>query len=859
MDETEYDIDTIIELDSDLSSGPDTGPDLWRESGAGVWMDAGPDMRTERDLWDLLDKYDPENPHQAGPGVELDADLEAEPEAGPQDGGQTEAEEENAKAKAEAEKKASEYERALLATRRKKRQWTLILVAAIAWICVAATFLFVNRIGPLNGGGGGPVEEGDVPPVVEPPASLVMWDTAGAGYKDLLRLIDRQTYDFRQNMEGSVAPGEAGPGLGEGDMPSGSLGPLTDTPLGDITGGENNDGSQGDYSETNEQVKGVREADVLKTDGQYIYAINSKNLFIVKADAGSMELVSKIPQPQAEAKQVYFELYIAGDRLVAIRQGYNPASSGSGDPAMLEGCIDYPTTGNIMDTTVDIFDISDRAAPVRIHTLTQSGDYNSSRMIDGYLYLITTYYNDVRQMDLNEPGTFLPLYACDGQQFLPDEGDIFLPPGTTWPCYSVISGIDAVGAGTFISQKALYGDAGTIYVSTGAVYLAHTIGSEEHSDFGGEFVEYNYWSETALSMLTINAGQVIPHARAFVPGYALNQFSLDEYDGALRIVTTNEKSKWYGFKDVSKTYTDEEWARLPTGETLSANALYTLDSNLKILGSVENLAPGERVYSCRFAGGFAYLVTFRQADPLFSVDISDPALPKVLGALKIPGLSEYMFPYAEGRLFGLGRDADISTGRWLGLKLTMFDSSNPADVKERHTLLVGDEHTISESNHKAILVSADRGLVAFPAEGKYMVYGYDDQAGFSLIADMLVETGSPGWVEIRGLFIGGAFYMVGPNRINAYAINNGFSEAGNVVVDDMADSVSRWQYITPIAPPALDDLLIDEALPDGMPDGMPDEMSADGGAEDGLDEGGADDGGPEEGGPAEGEPIAAFE
>jgi uncharacterized secreted protein with C-terminal beta-propeller domain len=141
------------------------------------------------------------------------------------------------------------------------------------------------------------------------------------------------------------------------------------------------------------------------------------------------------------------------------------------------------------------------------------------------------------------------------------------------------------------------------------------------------------------------------------------------------------------------------------------NALYVLDADLQVAGSITDLAQDEVIYSARFDGDIGYFVTFRQVDPLFAVDLSNPKAPVVLSALKIPGFSEYLHLWSDGRLFGLGRDADVETGRAGRMKLSMFDTSDPADVTERKTLLLDSDYSAALYNHKAILISRDKNLI----------------------------------------------------------------------------------------------------------------------------------------------------
>jgi uncharacterized secreted protein with C-terminal beta-propeller domain len=370
----------------------------------------------------------------------------------------------------------------------------------------------------------------------------------------------------------------------------------------------------------------------------------------------------------------------------------------------------------------------------------------------------------------------------------------------------MVSGIDAAGSGSFVSNKSVYGESGTVYCSAEAVYFARANYSTEETPYG-EFIKYDSKTDTTLTKATLNHGAVEVVAAASVPGSTLNQFSLDEYQGVLRLVTTNDRSSWYGFRNPQHAYTQSDWARVPQGESETSNALYTLDASLQVLGSVENLAPGERVYSCRFMGDIAYFVTFRQTDPLFSVDLQDPANPTVLGALKIPGFSEYLHPYAAGELFGLGRDADPETGQQKGIKLSMFDNSDPTNVKEITTLLIEnqDAYSSAETNHKAILVDASKHLIAFPVQAwtntgsvsKYLIYTYETATGFTKAAEIAIDTGTNGWAEIRGLFIGDTFYVVGPNQVGAYDMNAGFTEKQILQVDENANSVDQYGYYPP--------------------------------------------------------------
>ncbi|MDR0874706.1 MAG: beta-propeller domain-containing protein [Clostridiales Family XIII bacterium] len=706
----------------------------------------------------------------------------------------------------------------------KRRRRTLYSLASLAaCVCIVFAVLTANNAGMSGGNSGSAADSAAMAPAPAPgDTGKAGWDTAGEGYKNLYGKIEAYLGDMYADM-GAIPAAEApAPGaapsasaddidmnenavMGGGYQNSEDAVPTEPIPD-DAAGSPGGPAKSPEFSDTNEQTEGVREADIVKTDGSYIYAVNSKNLFIVKAGGSEMSLASKIPQPTVDDGQVYFEMYVADGRLIAIRHGYNAVALGNNFNNK-QTCIEYPVGGYFTDTSVDIYDISDKTAPVLLHSLSQSGDYRDSRMIDGILYLITNYYySDFSHIDPDDPRTYVPLYAADGEQLTPAPDDIILPRGDTWPAYTMVSGIDAAGSGGFVSQKSVYGESGTVYSSPEAIYFARAEYSTEELPYG-EFTKYTSKTETILTKAALHEGDVEVVASASVPGVVSDQFALDEYGGVLRLVTTDDRSSWYNFQNPLGPASASDWDRLPPGASDTSNALYTLDASLNILGRLENLAPGERVFSCRFMTETAYFVTFRQTDLLFSVDLSDPAAPVVLGVLKIPGFSEYLHPYSKGELFGLGRDADAETGRQKGIKLSMFDNSDPADVKETQTLLVEyeDVYSTAETNHKAILVDAGKGIVAFPIqqwtdagqESRYLIYSYDAQTGFSKAAEIGIDTGSSNWAEIRGLFIGDTFYVVGPNQVGAYDMKDGFAEKQILLIDEDADSVDRYGYYPP--------------------------------------------------------------
>ena len=258
----------------------------------------------------------------------------------------------------------------------------------------------------------------------------------------------------------------------------------------------------------------------------------------------------------------------------------------------------------------------------------------------------------------------------------------------------------------------MFGFGSSIYASNDNIYIPTYTQIKE-----GEMVH----SATKLFRFSIDEGKIELAAEGVVKGNILNQFSMDEYNGNFRIVTT-----LYSYRIPDR---NGEFPVSSSDDSGQSNELYVLDSDLNIIGKIENLAKGERVYSVRFMGDIAYFVTYEQIDPLFAVDLKNPKSPTLLSALKIPGFSQYLHPYGEGLLFGLGTDADME-GRASGMKLSMFDVSDPRNVVEKHKLALTNLWSEAQYNHKAILINAERNIIAFATDLTYYVYSYSDETGF---------------------------------------------------------------------------------------------------------------------------------
>lgn len=513
----------------------------------------------------------------------------------------------------------------------------------------------------------------------------------------------------------------------------------------------------GDYSTTNVQVKGVDEADIVKTDGEYIYYIAGNQLNIIKADGVATKLISSTSLSDEENWWGYnSEMFVLGTRLMVITQSYNLVwindKSGS-----------YQNSQE--QTSAIIYDISNPSAPKQIVSLGQSGYYVSSRMVGDFVYLVTSQYvyNAIKET----PITYIPSTSIDTESTLLQPTDLYIGGSPQNAAYSVIGAINLRIGANFDSAKAVFGGTSELYANADHMLLAFSRYSEETMpiapDKDGKNVQITRGaSATDLVLLGLNEGQITKLASGTVPGSLLNQFSMDEYKGVFRVVTTLNSWEQRVYTDGVDTY---EY------DNANSNALYTLDKDLAILGKIENLAKDEFVKSVRFDGDIGYFVTFRQVDPLFAVDLTNPAAPRVLDALKIPGFSEYLHVFRDNLLLGIGYNADENTGRMQGVKLSMFDTSNKTNIVEKTTESVDANWTVVGSNHKAILVDGEKNLIAFPADSSYYIYRYTTDKGFELAAKVTMTADLSSW-NLRGLFIGDYFYVLGDSGITVISLSD---------------------------------------------------------------------------------------
>lgn len=474
----------------------------------------------------------------------------------------------------------------------------------------------------------------------------------------------------------------------------------------------------GSYSKTNVQTVGIDEADIIKTDGKFIYYASTDfhTISVYQVHQGESEKVSDI---YVEGVGSLEEIYVDGDMLLCEGTSYR---DGRYNVALAK------------------YDISDRKNPKFVSLYTQEGDSVETRKVGTVVYIVTTVYSDVERMKKDKPETYIPR-ICD-DLILPE--NIYIPEETQDTTYTVISSVDVTDMRT-VDSAAVLGFNGTFYMGTENMYLYRT--SWSSSDRMTELKKIEYIADGNIGAISDTK----------VPGVIKDTFAINEYNGYLRMMTTS-------------------YAASNNGE--STNNVFVLDSSLKVVGSIEGLAQGERIYSARYMGDVAYFVTYRETDPLFSVDLSNPENPRIMGALKIPGFSEYLHPWGKGKLLGIGMDTSDRNGWGQYVKLSMFDTSDPYNVTEEDkTLLYDANYTEALYDYKAVMIDAEKNLFGFVTEDyearsdnyryQYRVFTYTDN-GFKEI--IIVRLPDINFRTTRAVYIGDYVYIVNDSGVEAYKL-----------------------------------------------------------------------------------------
>ncbi|WP_027342339.1 beta-propeller domain-containing protein [Hamadaea tsunoensis] len=521
-------------------------------------------------------------------------------------------------------------------------------------------------------------------PETVPPAA----PAAPAGPAPELRLVaydscEQLVDDVRSAAKASVQPW----GLGDQTLTYRTLnGAGKTTDLAAVPGAA--PGGDVAYSGTNVNEAGVDEPDLVKTDGRRIVVANKGRLRVIDprthAETGSLPLAYNADQ-----------LLLSGDHVLAI-----------GGDSEVPNLVDVPMVKRpyfLRDTVVQLISLT--GTPTVLSTYRIEASMVDARQIGSTARIVVknapriVFKPDAqgsRQqliaanrkiIDKAPLEAWLPAYTSDGVTGKADCGDVTHPPKFSGASLvSILSfdlGADRLGDGAVTS---VFADAQTVYGSGPNLYLAHD----------QRWLGASAQPRTELYRFDVTGRKPVFTASGTVPGWLLNQYALSEYDQVLRVAAT----------------TGQPW----TGNS-SSSSVYTLKQdggNLKIAGTVGGLGKGEQIYAVRFVGPQAYVVTFRRTDPLFTIDLRDPAHPAVAGELKVPGYSSYLHPVDGGRLIGIGQDA-TDKGVATGTQISLFDVADPDKPARLAQLTLGFGWSGAEYDPHAFLYWPDAHLLVIPA------------------------------------------------------------------------------------------------------------------------------------------------
>jgi inhibitor of cysteine peptidase len=560
------------------------------------------------------------------------------------------------------------------------------------------------------------------------------------------------------------------------------------------------------YSQTNVQVVGVDEPDIVKNDDRYIYTISGPTLAIIDAyPAATASVISK-----TDFSDTPRDLFVNGDRLVLFTTGYGtpdyPVQPSGAEPAtgMIAPMPPYRYTTPF--THALVYDISDRKNPTVMKDYSIDGDYIDARMIGSMVYMVT------REQVYPYSGRNIVVPAVREGSTTVIQPDVwYFDNRESQYTFTTITSIDAGSGNEKDAQTYLLGSGNTLYVSTDAIYVSYPVyhpaiytkgivpprpvsvsggmgsgGSSGISTAVDVAVsspaiavppDFNSLTDaqrqsilnglrtaeqdairqqeadqttTVVHKIAIQDGRITYVAKGEVPGTLDNQFSMDEYNNNLRLATT------------SSIYTQ-------SGQ-YTYNNVFVLDSRMTTIGSLTHIAEQESIYSTRFIGDRLYMVTFRRIDPFFVIDLSKPEAPKILGQLKIPGYSDYLHPYDATHIIGIGKET--ATNDWggvsvSGVKLALFDVSDVANPKLLDKVQIGDAGSDSAAltDHHAFLFDRAKNLLVIPVravsaapvtkDGYYnyqqqiwygaYVFGLTPQTGFTLRGTVQHGTGDNGY------------------------------------------------------------------------------------------------------------------
>lgn len=481
---------------------------------------------------------------------------------------------------------------------------------------------------------------------------------------------------------------------------------------------------QDSYTDTDVQVKGVMEGDIVKTDGSYLYSLHEQatgyGITIYSVHGEKVKKVSNISVDNSSVEEIYLEK----NRLIII--GY-----------LWDGAQTRPNQGEAT-TQIEVYDVSSPASPKKLRTQTQSGTYSSSRVVGEYLYTFSE-YSVGSEIDKDKPETYIPQI---NDKAMPEE-KVRCVSDVPQKTYMVMTSLVVDGSGNYKDTLSTLGGADVYYVSNEFIYAA-----SDASNTLGSF--------TKISKFRYADGKFTYQTACQVRGTIENSYYLHEQNGNLCFVYNK---------------------RTLTGR--SANGLCVLDKNLKQLGEIGNLGNDENIYASYFMENTAYFVTYRETDPVFAVDLTDPADPKLRSELKLPGYSDYLHSFGDGQLVGIGIDEYETSDYWNECaKISVFTVDKKKKVKEAaKKRLTNYANTLAANNRHSVLIDEEQQLVGILANAQedgrldYLLYSYNKETGN--FKQMLKQKDISS--NTRGVRIGCYFYVVdGESGVTCY----GFPSCG---------------------------------------------------------------------------------
>jgi uncharacterized secreted protein with C-terminal beta-propeller domain len=588
------------------------------------------------------------------------------------------------------------------------------------------------------------------------------------------------------------------------------------------------------FSQTNLQEAGVDEADLIETDGSYLYIISGEDLVIVRAGVGEdLEVVSRVHIGGRPAG-----MFLSGDRLAIVSENTQHDYFNNGWREWLTIDMAHSLNPTSPKTTVTIFNLGDRTDPSMVQKSEMDGRLVASRVVDGELRLVLS--NDFRlpppiAKPVATEQRIPPKYLAEGQPMMTFGiiGDVWLPNnyGQEYVYETKDEYLERVrdsvldtflprvrnldSAGEIRSERALV-DAAKLYrpespsetsittiatfnlasnrrgpVATESIFTNGAPQVYATADSTYLFAQKPYdWSSNSYTPSTqiwkfdFNGGRngIKLAARGVVDGTVLNQFAADEENGFLRVVT-------------------ESW----TTSGHEVHVLQQVGRQLEVVGSIADIASGERLYSVRFLGNRAFFVTFRQTDPLYAVDLSDPTSPRLMGELHIPGYSDYLQPIDENHLLAIGRGANESNGQFEELQVSIFDVSDLTNPRLVHrysfdggrttsTPATGNRWTRGDGDHHALSYFAEEQILALPifsehdwdpqntslftpGEGGLQVFKIDVETGFTSLGVIEHET-----LVNRSLRIGEQLFAISAGTVSVHELENPTTRLGEVSI-----------------------------------------------------------------------------